>query len=210
MKLTRSAAALLNERTMPKLTVFDPEVLAEVAKSAIGLQGDAMVAKVTEELKERYPGHIKAPSEWLLSNAGGCMYAFTIFHASLTEYVIIFGTQIGTQGHTGRHRAEVWDYVLDGQLWYFDEDRPFDRLVHNPGDRYYLPAGSSQGLGVNDHAWVLEYGRGIIPAMLPFGLADSVLSTLDFKSVYKTLAGYARFYPPYLYRLARGQARLEA
>lgn len=193
---------------MSRLTVFDPETLHEIAKWATGLTGDQMVSSVKARLLETYPGHIFEPTEWLLSNAGGAMYAFTIFHASLTEYLILFGTSVGTQGHTGRHLAAIWDFVIDGELWYFDEERPFQRIVHRAGDRYYLAPGHAQGLAIQDHAWVLEYGRGFIPSLVPFGLADSLFSTLDFRTVYRCLSVYARFYVPYLFRLLSGKARL--
>lgn len=43
---------------------------------------------------------------------------------------------------------------------------------------------------IPDHVWMLEYARGMLPLSLPFGLADSLLSTLDFKTVVRTLAVY--------------------
>jgi C-8 sterol isomerase len=194
---------------MPRLTVFDPETLHEIAKWAAGLACDERVSSVKRRLMETYPGHIFGPTEWLFSNAGGAMYAFTVFHASLTEYLILFGTPVGTRGHTGRHLAAIWDFVIDGELWYFDEDNPFQRLVHRAGDRYCLAPGRSQGLAIQDHAWVLEYGRGFIPSLLPFGLADSLFSTLDFRTIYRSLSLYARFYVPYVFRLLSGRARLQ-
>ena len=39
--------------------------------------------------------------EWLFINAGGWMGSMYVLHASLTEYVLFFGTALDTQGHSG-------------------------------------------------------------------------------------------------------------
>jgi C-8 sterol isomerase len=43
-----------------------------------------------------------------------------------------------------------------------------------------------------DRCYAVEYARGIIPSMLPFGLADSFTSTLDMVPVLKTMQIYTR------------------
>jgi len=45
---------------------------------------------------------------------------------------------------------------------------------------------------VPSHAFMLEYARGPIPSMLPFGLSDTVFSTLDRATVGQTLWHYGR------------------
>ncbi len=58
---------------------------------------------VEELLRERYPDHIlpSSQTEWIFVNAGGWMGAMYLLHASLTEYVLFFGTAIDTSGHSG-------------------------------------------------------------------------------------------------------------
>lgn len=172
--------------------IFEPDILHEIAKKGIGLPYEKMFETIRSELEQKYPQHICQNIEWIINNAGGCMYAVTVLHASMKEYLLIFGTSIGTAGHTGRHFAEIYDFVIDGELWYFREERPFERDIRKAGDRYYLGKFQSEGLCIKEQAWVLEYARGRIPLMMPFGLADSLFSTLDFKTLFRTLWLYGK------------------
>ena len=61
---------------------------------------------VEEELRKAYPSHIlpRGHNEWMFMNCGGWMGAIYLLHASVTEYVIFFGTGIDTSGHSGQSR----------------------------------------------------------------------------------------------------------
>ena len=41
-----------------------------------------------------------------------------------------------------------------------------------------------------DHCWMLEYARGELFGLLPFGMANTFFNTLDFKSAFRTLKIY--------------------
>lgn len=59
---------------------------------------------VHQEFLKRFPGHILPPgrTDWVFMNAGGWMGGMLILHASLTEYLIFFGTGVNTSGNSGK------------------------------------------------------------------------------------------------------------
>lgn len=172
--------------------VFDPDVLYECSKAGIGLPTEAAFDAVTAALDAAYPGRIyTGPRRWILNNAGGAMGQMTLLYGSLREYIIIFGTPIGTEGHSGRYGSEVWDWTFKGEMWCYLEGES-ERRVYGPGDPAYLGASACKGYRIPDHAWMLEYARGFIPAMLPFGLADTLVSTLDRTTLARTFVDYGK------------------
>jgi hypothetical protein len=185
---------------VPGRYVFDPNTIHEIAARNLGSRPAEMFAAIEGQLTVRYPGHIDRTQPWIFSNAGGAMIQVRFLYASFSEYVLFFGTPVGTEGHSGRHPAEFHDTVLDGEAWYYREGQ-FDRDVHRPGDRIFVGRGQAAGMRIPDHVWMVEYCRGAIPLMLPFGLADALTSTLDLKTIVRTQAIYAR-----LLRLSVGRA----
>jgi C-8 sterol isomerase len=98
--------------------IFDPTALHNLSLSAIQTQGNstaAMVSHIVSELSKTHVKHVTLDEEWVFNNAGGAMGAMYIIHASLTEYLIVFGTALGTEGHTGRHTADDFFYILTGE-----------------------------------------------------------------------------------------------
>ena len=171
--------------------IFDPEVLQRVARARIGLPMGQMVRTIAEDLHQLYPGHVDRDPPWVLNNAGGAMGAFALLHASITEYVIVFGTPIGTEGHSGRHWADDYFIMLEGEQWAFCPGST-EREVYRPGDMHVLPRGQVQGYRIPDRGWALEYARGFIPSMMPFGVLDAITSTLDVPTLARTLGIYAK------------------
>ncbi|KAJ7496028.1 ERG2/sigma1 receptor-like protein [Mycena galericulata] len=173
--------------------VFNPSELHELAQAAIASSPNdtaGMIQHIVTNLTLTYPSnHIKLnvdSSEWVFNNAGGAMGAMYIIHASITEYLIIFGTPLGTEGHTGLHTADDYFHILVGEQWAF---RPggLEMERYTPGMVHFLPRGTAKQYKMHEGCFALEYARGWIPLMLPFGLADIFTSTLDVVTLYHTV-----------------------
>lgn len=187
--------------------LFDPTVLQSIIRGVLGLaEGespkpvergaspasiDDIVDRLRDKLSERYPGHIMAGSGWIFNNAGGAMGEMCVLHASLTEYIIVFGTPIGTEGYSGRFAADDYFYILDGEHWAYSEGE-HERRVCRPGEMSHLPRGKTCGYRMPDRCYAVEYARGFIPQMLPFALADAFTSTLDPIPVLRTMRVYTK------------------
>ncbi|MBI4950620.1 MAG: hypothetical protein HY908_01170 [Myxococcales bacterium] len=169
--------------------IFDPEELQSIARSVVGQPIDAQIDAIRAELGRRHGKHVAPAREWVFNNAGGAMGAMLVLHASITEYVIIFGTPLGTTGHSGRFAAEDYFMMLQGEHWCFAEGETAPTITR-PGECTVLPRGRAKAYRLKENSWALEYARGFIPFMLPFGFADTFSSTLDFDPLWRTVKLY--------------------
>jgi len=84
------------EQNLDAFCVFKPAQLHDLAKRGIQAHGNdtrAVVAYIVDELhsQPRTAKFVNLDEEWMFNNAGGAMGAMYIIHASVTEYLIIFG-----------------------------------------------------------------------------------------------------------------------
>jgi C-8 sterol isomerase len=173
--------------------IFDPHEIQDLCKRAVA-NGDSLrdkIAFLRTELAATHPGHVRLEDEWVFNIAGGAMGRMTLLHASITEYILVFGSPIGTEGYSGRFLSDDYFVILEGEQWSYAE-RDDERSVFRPGDMNHLPRGEARGYRMPDRCYAVEYARGLIPSMLPFGLADSFTSTLDMVPVLKTMQIYTR------------------
>lgn len=160
---------------LEKFYIFTPSELNELSLAAIEAHGNdtrSAVHYIVSHLSTTHPNHVNLDEEWIFNNAGGAMGAMYIIHASITEYLIIFGTAIGTEGHTGRHTADDYFYILKGEELAYSPGS-FEPERYPQGSMHHLKRGDVKQYSMRDTCFALEYARGWIPPMLFFGYADS-------------------------------------
>src|SRR5262245_60938708 len=169
--------------------IFDPDVVHKCAMAALDKPKPAMFDAFAQAMEEEYPGRLDFDQPWIFSNAGGAMIQMKLYYASIFEYIMIWGTPIGSEGHSGRHAVGFWDTVIDGEMWYYAEGQ-FEKRVYRPGDVVYVGPNQARAMNFTTGVWATEYARGPLPLSIPFGLGDELLSTLDFATAAQTLAQY--------------------
>ena len=167
--------------------LFDPTRVHAAAQLAVGLPHKAMVRTVVAELDRLYPGTIEPREDWVMSLVGGATGVITVLHCSLSEYLIIFGTPVGTEGFTGRYRIDLYDCLLAGEMWTYTEEACGERIVTKPGEMVFMPRGQAKGFRVAEDSWILEYARGPILTCLPMAVSGAVAS-LDMRTLWRTFS----------------------
>lgn len=166
--------------------VFEPQDLERIVKMHLDAPLDQRFDRIADTLQAVYGEHIHPRQEWIWSNAGGIMCSMSVLHTSLTEYMVFCGTAVGSEGHSGRHRADLYDIVIHGELQTFKPDQ-FQPKTLAPGETSYLPKGTTNGSHLGKECWLLEYGRGNILSLFPFALGDTIFSTQDLTDLRKMM-----------------------
>ena len=174
--------------------IFDPDVLHSCVRRAIAFPTTNITKRIDVlmgYLQEKYPGRIADKQEWMFNNAGGVMGTMTLLHTSITEYIIIFGTDIGSEGHSGRFLVNDFFMLLEGEQW-TQRANETEMRKYGPGSVSKLDWGDAVQYKMPGRCYAMEYARGWIPTMMPFGLVETFTSTLDFRTLAKTLWMYTK------------------
>ncbi|VVT56777.1 uncharacterized protein SAPINGB_P005264 [Magnusiomyces paraingens] len=172
------------DHILPANYVFKPAELQEIVQTTLaenpGANNTALFTALGHKFSDRYGPYVKDLNydDWHFSNAGGAMGTFFIFHASFTEYLIVFGSATGTEGHTGYHLADDYFIIVSGEqsAAYPGENMP---TIYKPGEMHHLSYGTAQQYAMPPGSFAIELAQGYIPTMLIFGFLDSIFSTAD-------------------------------
>ncbi len=170
---------------------FAPEGIHAVALHGVDKPIGQAIADIHAELKERYPDKVRDELVWHFNRTGGTLGEMALLYASTREYVLLYGSPIGSEGFSGRYsEMTVWDCMFAGEMRTYTEGQ-LEPTLYLPGDCAILEAGQGKGWNMTPGTWMLEYTRGNIPAALPIGVFEPVSVTADFQNAWNVFWDYA-------------------
>lgn len=170
--------------------VFEPDALHEIALRHVGKPPQEIATNLEAELKTTYGPLIHTDMPWMIQPAGFAMYHVKFLFAAMNEYIGLMGIPIPSTGHSGRGRVTYWDTVLSGSLEGFVPGMHF-AYETRAGNRTVTQPLEPNAFAVRDHVFFLEYARGPMLTIEPFGMANHLFSTLDLKTAWRQLRVHA-------------------
>lgn len=172
-------------------TVFDPTDIKKIVQESIDEHGgspdEVLLRSVTSSLANAYPGQINDELKWIYSITGGCVCQIAMLHVSLSEYLLVESYPIPMTGFTGRYRPTVYEFVIAGTEVYCNAGQ-LEATHYGPGDVIVFEPGDAAVVNVPKSLLTLGYARGPIPTMFSLPVIDTVFGSLDYKSLWQTVA----------------------
>ncbi len=171
--------------------IFDPEKLKQICQSNLHLPLEQKLDAVIDGIDKAYPKRIRTRKRWVFSIAGSVAGQLTLLYGSLSEYLLIVGFPVGTEGYSGRFAPRIWDVMLEGEMTTYTLGQ-LTPTLYLPGDMAFLKSGTDKGVAMKPNTWMLEYARGFIAQAMPMGILANSLITLDFRSVRHQFIDYTK------------------
>ncbi|KJH44980.1 ERG2 and Sigma1 receptor like protein [Dictyocaulus viviparus] len=148
-----------------KSYVISPKEFRTIASKAQGVDNVASaVSRLTTDLRRTYGPAIAVDVPWVALSLGGLPLKALFLHASITEYVGVFGTPFPITGRIGMHWSNSTCTVLTGSVTRLSD------LGHIPNKETFSAGGNFRHGQFESHiytmgadTYVVCYGRGVIP-----------------------------------------------
>ena len=152
--------------------VFEPSDLEEIVGQVDATSGEEAIDQVQQALLAQGYPVVSEPS-WVLNSGSGLPGQTAALYVYAREYLVVAAVNANTQWSMASDLGfDVYDYVLYGDLSAYSAGE-LDPPVLGPGDSYSLTGGDAREFRTTDGVYVLEYGRGLLPADL---YADAFVS----------------------------------
>lgn len=106
------------------------------------------------------------------------------------EYLGLMGIPVESTGHTGRHPVTYYDTMLSGSSRNFHAGE-LEAVRVAAGEFLITRPMEAFAAQVEDHIFFLEYCRGPLISLVPFGFVN-FLSTFDLKSATQITATWLK------------------
>lgn len=159
-------AILFTQRTHSKK--FDEKIIEKIVHQSIELPELERLDFILKKLNIHY----KTPTKvtYHLFNGGDAYGLVAILHASVTEYLLIYGSAISNGGHSGRYTVDIYDFIYRGKVTIAGPSNP-EGTEFNPGQFTLLKFGQAKHYFLEKNTWMIEYAHGFTPTSLHFMLA---------------------------------------
>lgn len=175
-------------------------VVADAQADPEAAGADALLVRLVSGLREHYGTHIVEDPHWIFSMVGGATGVMAVLHASIGEYLVVFGTPLGTEGYSGRYSVHIHDWVLRGEMWTLRIDDPMRKHVTAAGECRELPRGLTTAFRLIEDTWLVEYGRGNAATSLRHSIGDAIFRAMDAHNIIETLREYGTLAAHELFR----------
>jgi hypothetical protein len=135
-------------------------------------RAETIIYRLHELLKVRYPGEILDELVWVWNNVGGIYARLAVVSCSMSEYIAFFGTPLEQTGYSGEYPyMDVYDIMISGEMYSHgpSSGEGFPQ-TYLEGDVSLLKRNESRVYKMGKFSYMLDYGRGFVPAALWQGI----------------------------------------